>query len=890
MKINKSNRTAPSLYFWGMAAFLALAFFTGGGTRVDIQSSAILLPTSVLMCGAALITIRREHLRGHGWFALLFALSALLVVIHIVPLPNNVWSNVPGRQLVSEIDQVAGLGALWRPITLTPANGWHALASLLPALAVFLVGIQLSREDLYRLLVVMIGIGLLSAVFGVLQIVGSYDGPFYLYDITSNGYAVGLFANRNHAATQFACIFPMLAVFASSLDNESNPSRARSKAIFSAMIAAILVPLVLITGSRTGAVLALLGLASTVLLYKGQRHDQGRKQDKSSKVGMGAALAIFALLSMIALSVIFARAASIDRFMTQSNVDDVRFEYWRIAVEMFWKYFPLGSGAGSFAEAFQIDEPAQLLANTYLNRAHNDWLETAVTFGIPGIAILFFAMLAYSKRTKIAWSSTDRLSRSILYARMASISIGLIGLASITDYPLRTSSLMCFLVVLVLWLNLPAALPTSAHEWGKKADSNSPLYLSNVSRHSQSARRLLPHANKLRLVAVCASALAIGGLTFALAVSGIARSKAPATALRFIPFEATALASRADELFFANPTRPPEASFRLATKALEEQAINPKALRLLGYRADLRGDQSEADRLMQMSQRLSRRDAGAQLWLIEASARSGDIRKTLEHYDTALTTKPETSALLFPRLLGALDDPDVRGVIAPRLRKPKDWTTNFLEFSIASASDLTSIVRLIHQIGGVPVSPAQQKQQLLLLNRLVAANRFEDARTILRTMTKTADTQITDAGFKKSDLSGRLGVMGWQLYDDPSGGASFWESASGKAIELNVFANSATTKGVAGRLLYLKPGQYVFQARITSFDRGDGGFLRWQMRCPAAGGQVVWTSDSISASSRSTFSIPSNCAVQFLDLIASGGTGQTGLEATIDSVSISPIN
>ncbi|MGC1469216.1 MAG: O-antigen ligase family protein [Sphingorhabdus sp.] len=808
-----------------------------------------------------------------------------------MPLPHGIWSKLPGRQLVSEIDQVAGLGAMWRPITLTPANGWQALASLLPALAVFLVGIQLAREDLYRLLAVMIGLGLLSAVFGLLQVVGGYDGPLYLYDITSNGYAVGLFANRNHAATQFACIFPMLAVFATTLDNESHLSRTRSKAIVAALVAAILVPLVLITGSRTGAVLALLGLASTILLYKGQRsRDQGGKHGKSPRIGLGVGLSIFALLALIVLSVVFARAASINRFMTQSNVDDVRFEYWQIAVEMFWKYFPLGSGVGSFAEAFQIDEPARLLANTYLNRAHNDWLETAVTFGIPGLAILLFAVLAYLKRARIAWFSNGRLSRSILYARMASISIGLIGLASVTDYPLRTPALLCFLVVLVLWLNLPSAPRTSMQESGDMGEVDGLSDRSIASRHSRPGRRLSTQVNKLRLLAICAGVLVIGWMTFALAVSGIARNKAPSTALKFVPFEASALASRADELFFSNPTRPPEASFRLATKALEGQAINAKALRLLGYRADLRGDQSRAAALMQMSQRLSRRDAGAQLWLIEASARSGDILKTLEHYDTALTTKPETSALLFPRLLAALEDPDVRDGLALRLRRPKDWTTNFLEFSIASASDLTPIVRLIDQIGGVPTSPAQQKQQLLLLDRLVAANRFDDARTILRTMTKTADSQNTVAGFRKSDLSGRLGVMGWQLQDDPNGGASFWEAANGKAIELNVFANSATTKGVAGRLLYLEPGQYVFQARTISFERGNGGFLRWQMRCPAAGGQVVWTIDSIDTSSRATFSIPANCAVQFLDLIASGGRGQTGLEATIASVSISPID
>jgi hypothetical protein len=74
--------------------------------------------------------------------------------------------------------------------------------------------------------------------------------------------------------------------------------------------------------------------------------------------------------------------------------------------------------------------------------------------------------------------------------------------------------------------------------------------------------------------------------------------------------------------------------------------------------------------------------------------------------------------------------------------------------------------------------------------------------------------------------------------------------------------------------------------RLSNLDRGDGGFLRWQLRCPAIPAAPIWTIDSINASLRASFSIPANCPAQFLDLIASGGKGQTGLEATVASVAI----
>jgi len=88
----------------------------------------------------------------------------------------------------------------------------------------------------------------------------------------------------------------------------------------------------------------------------------------------------------------------------------------------------------------------------------------------------------------------------------------------------------------------------------------------------------------------------------------------------------------------------------------------------------------------------------------------------------------------------------------------------------------------------------------------------------------------------------------------------------------------------------LKPGKYLFSARLSNLDRGDGGFLRWQLRCPAIGGAPAWTFDSINVSLRAELMVPANCPVQLLDLIASGGKGQTGLEATIASVSLAPTN
>jgi hypothetical protein len=388
-------------------------------------------------------------------------------------------------------------------------------------------------------------------------------------------------------------------------------------------------------------------------------------------------------------------------------------------------------------------------------------------------------------------------------------------------------------------------------------------------------------------IALC-TLIGLAGAWFALglAISGITRIKAPQAALAFVPGEGTALASRADQLFFVSPKDPPRAVSQLALRALEEQAINAKALRILGYAADARGDVVQAGRYVRMAARLSRREPGAQLWLIEASARNGDIAQTLVHYDIALRTKPDTQTVLFPRLLAAIEDPEIRTALKPYIRADNDWATGFLFFANSNSKNLPALVDLIVETNGLADAETAKSQELGLLRQLVAESLFSEARRLYMEMPGARPGRLTSAALEVSDRDARFGPIGWQLIDDPDAGGGFNNKVGELQTSLSIFANAATTRPVASKLLYLKPGRYLFYVRLSSLDRGDGGFMRWQLRCPAIPTAPVWTIDSSNTSLSASFIIPANCPVQFLDLIASGGKGQTGLEATVSSVAI----
>lgn len=446
---SKRAPSLPSAQYWALVIFLTVLFATGGSSRIDVPSLIVLRPLSVIFCAFACLTLRREHLTGRRWLLGTAASVFAVALLHLAPLPPTLWHSLAGRQGLVALEKLADLSDSWRPLTLTPVNAWQAVGSLLVPFAIILLGIQLHRDDLFRLLPLIIALATLSGLIGLLQVVGDPQGSLYLYEITNSGTAVGLFANRNHAATLLACLFPMLAAFASK--TESEVAAARMRQLASVVIAIVLVPLLLITGSRSGLVSAILGLAAATLLYRQRPRLDDSRRGWSDRINVLPFAVVGALVILGLLTYFVSRAEAIERLFGEAEGVG-RNDFWAVSVNLIWKYFPWGSGSGSFGQAYQYAEPVGLVGANYLNRAHNDWIETALTFGLAGAIALVVAVIAFGIRSHYLWHNSNSGKRLDIYRRLASVMIALIAIASLSDYPLRTPIMMGLFAVLVLWL------------------------------------------------------------------------------------------------------------------------------------------------------------------------------------------------------------------------------------------------------------------------------------------------------------------------------------------------------------------------------------------------------------------------------------------------------
>jgi O-antigen ligase len=131
---------------------------------------------------------------------------------------------------------------------------------------------------------------------------------------------------------------------------------------------------------------------------------------------------------------------------------------WSSTLAAIRDHLPTGTGVGSFPEVHRQYEDPSKVTRTFVNHAHNDYLEIALETGVAGILLLFAFLVWWVGRTALIWRSalSDR------YARAASIASGSLLLHSTVDYPLRTAALSATLAACVAIMARPRTLQENA--------------------------------------------------------------------------------------------------------------------------------------------------------------------------------------------------------------------------------------------------------------------------------------------------------------------------------------------------------------------------------------------------------------------------------------------
>lgn len=436
----KLQRTRPEtfVFLWLIGALFVVLWIAGGASRADAFGQFITRAASWGVVIAALLISARANVSPSPAPARLLAAAIVLMGFQLVPLPPAVWMALPGRETLTGSATILGAVQPWRPLSLSPAGTLNALGSLIVPLAVLMPAVRLEPRQQWVLLSLILGLVFAASVVATLEFSGvRYDNPF-LNDRLDH--VNGSFANRNHFA-----LFAALGVMLAPVWGLRDPvSRWRPLAALG-MVPLFLV-VVLATGSRSGALLAVSALAVGLWLTRAKIRTLRRRLPARVFWGIaaaGGALLVGALGASIALD----RAVSVDRAAGLEASDDVRVRTLPIVINMVKTYFPVGSGFGTFDPAFRIAESSEVLRPQYLNAAHNDLVQVVLEGGVFGLALLLIALAWWAKASLRAWRSGPVL------AQVGSAIIGLSVLASITDYPARTPMMMAIIIVAAVWLS-----------------------------------------------------------------------------------------------------------------------------------------------------------------------------------------------------------------------------------------------------------------------------------------------------------------------------------------------------------------------------------------------------------------------------------------------------
>lgn len=409
------------------------------------------------------------------------------------------------------------------------------------------------------------------------------------------------------------------------------------------------------------------------------------------------------------------------------------------------------------------------------------------------------------------------------------------------------------------------------------------------------ALRARPPVYWVKLIAWFALVGYVAWLSFIHAVANVTWQQNADIALRFVPDHPLALSRKADELFAEKQDPATLAKVEaMARESLRGGALNPVAIRLLGYVADVRGDQNRARKLMLLSHKVSRRDFGTQLWLIEDAVARGDKKQALFHYDVAMRTTPSSHILLFPTLTGALADPEVRTGLTAYVRQGPEWLPAFLSQAMTSSDNPANVADMLVKSGKLPDHENYKGLPNLLLAQLAVKGKLPAFRQYYLSLPGSNAAALQSVGLGKLTVNQLYPVVGWQIADNAVIGGSFSAPNKDGAQTLTAFAGSGERGEMMRKILFLAPGQYRLRAAYSAVESSPDAEIRWDLQClEAAGPRDLWFNIDRMQSGRfgtsQDLTIPADCPYQSLFLQLTGGSSQTGMEFTLNSLSLTRI-
>jgi len=381
-------------------------------------------------------------------------LFVLWVVLQLIPLPARLVMMVTPARFAAVHNQAQASSA-WTAISIYPEATLTALIKFLAYLAAFVLAAYLfdSSRRKSTLVNALLALGVFEAGYGMFQYLGKHERIFTYRKEYDLGVATGTFINRNHFAGLMEMILPLAAAaaiyFLQRWGERPRGPRGRHappgqssfafEAAFYTFLTAVMVLGVVFSLSRGGILSTAISLVFISLLA--QLRATGKRW---------MLMVVVFLAAVIGYGLWIGLDPALARFESMREPKLFKMEeraiIWKDTLKLVRAYPVTGGGFGTYSVAFRPYQTG--LVASFVDHAHNDYLEYASETGLVGAALLFLPILYLCLKMAMSFLTDTRR-----YRRM--VTLGCLGgtlallLHSFTDFNLEIpANALCFAVVL----------------------------------------------------------------------------------------------------------------------------------------------------------------------------------------------------------------------------------------------------------------------------------------------------------------------------------------------------------------------------------------------------------------------------------------------------------
>ncbi|NQY14321.1 MAG: O-antigen ligase family protein [Henriciella sp.] len=426
----------------GLLVYLGLCLAFGGAGREGRYLHGVLQTIAAIgLFGLTVTWPERQKLLRLRVPISLVASMVLIALVQSIPLPSIVWQSIPGREEIVRNFASLELPIGVMPISLDVEATLSTIGYAFPPLFVLVLCNRVGGRRLKLVIPwVMSFAAVLSVVLGALQVFTGNNSSLYLYEATNKGLPVGTFANVNHFANFLLITLPFTIFVFRDLSKNWQTTDRSIATLFLAVATLLLLSIGIVAAGSLSVYLMSVPVLGLAFLFSRPEPESPVRLWVPAAIG----LAIVATSAAIATSpVLFGLGAlgNIDHHLSRPNM-------WATTWQAIQDHWLFGAGLGSYPSIIPLYEEPDTVTSTYLARAHNEYLQIFLEAGLLGIAVIGAAFVWLGQRALAIWRHEHK-SSMIAFRKVALISIGVILLHSIIDFPARSPAIAAFLALFV---------------------------------------------------------------------------------------------------------------------------------------------------------------------------------------------------------------------------------------------------------------------------------------------------------------------------------------------------------------------------------------------------------------------------------------------------------